>query len=338
MRGGDALFGVGAGTRLVLTERIGDGSWVRAGELLIPVPLPTSFDFVIRGSRVVVGIPKFFTEGLGTGVVIVFDRQVDGVWSETARILTPDGDAEFFGTRVAVEGDRIAIGATYDSRPTECADPELTGAVYIYRESMPGAWQLLTVLKPAGDLSCDSAGYGSELAMQGGFVLAGGQRRPPNQHFFADLWENAGATYTHMRRVDRAGIGLSVTAIDSGRVYVGDSERDRARGAIEIFEDPRAVNVGPVAISASDATELDYFGSRFAVRDEFLASCAASTIRGGGLFIYRRTAPSTWEELARYSGRADPGGGFFCNAVAAVSTGFVVQTEAGARYFEVPGN
>ena len=105
------------------------GGWALAGHL--DNPEPTERDFFaesvgVDGPLVVVGSES---EDRGRGAVFTFERQAD-TWSPTGP-LVPEGLApsSSFGSRLALSGGVLLIGAPYDGR----------GAGYVYRRE-GSAW------------------------------------------------------------------------------------------------------------------------------------------------------------------------------------------------------
>ncbi|MEX2541126.1 MAG: hypothetical protein WD314_04930 [Trueperaceae bacterium] len=105
------------------------------------------------GSRVVASAPLEGGGGARTGTVFVFEPG-DGGWQPTAT-LTPEepGSAERFGTSLAIDGGRLAVGA-----PGAEAQ-----AVYVYSSSETG-WELEAKLAAGAG---GSPGFGSAVAIDG---------------------------------------------------------------------------------------------------------------------------------------------------------------------------
>jgi len=113
------------------------------------------------GETVVVGSPGDDEAGAGVGAAYVYERSTSG-WIEVAKLLpaSPASDGRF-GSSVAVEGKRIAVGA-----PQALG----TGLAYVFERSS-GAW-----LERAAFSASDSAGgdiFGASLDLAGERLAVG---------------------------------------------------------------------------------------------------------------------------------------------------------------------
>jgi hypothetical protein len=79
---------------------------------------------------------------LGGGAAYVFTKDNDGIWQETQRLVASDlGYWEYFGTKVAVGADVIAIGAHAENHD-EVGQNNLNsaGALYLFTKDETGKW------------------------------------------------------------------------------------------------------------------------------------------------------------------------------------------------------
>jgi len=141
----------------------------------------------VQGSVAVVGAPGADAAGTDSGLALVYERDEDG-WVRTAS-LTPEGAAEGarFGSAVAVDGDRILVGASGDVPAGE--DP---GRAFVFERDGDG-WRQLAVLTPADGGGGD--GFGDAVALDGDRALVGAR--------FADLsGSDEGAAYLFRHQSD----------------------------------------------------------------------------------------------------------------------------------------
>ncbi|MFO0983741.1 MAG: FG-GAP repeat protein [Planctomycetota bacterium] len=130
------------GTSWVFDQKI-LGSNIQIGDLL-GVRIAIDGDVAIAGGS---------AEGTGRPGKAWIWRRAGDLWKEEARLDSPGGEADdLFGSSVAVEGDRVVVGATQATgRVTG------SGAAWVYRKN--GTWQVekpsRTTTQP-GDL----LGYG----------------------------------------------------------------------------------------------------------------------------------------------------------------------------------
>jgi FG-GAP repeat len=117
----------------------------------------------------VIGIPDDVTNGLHAGAGYVFIRE-KGVWTESAKLLASDGDAEdYLSYRgMAVNGDTIVLGAPFDEN-----DRASSGSAYVFVRSDNG-WTEQARLLPQDDDRVDYFAW-KGVSVDGDTVLIGGQ-------------------------------------------------------------------------------------------------------------------------------------------------------------------
>ncbi len=136
----------------------------------------------ISGNVLVIGVPYDDDQGDKSGSAYVFRR--DGfTWTEEQKLLPADGDADDqFGYSVAIEGDRILVGAHLDGDTAFKA-----GAVYAYRFD-GSSWvqhQKLTAFDAeTGDR------FGRAVAIDGDVVVVGAKNND-------DQGSNSGSAYVY---------------------------------------------------------------------------------------------------------------------------------------------
>jgi len=185
--------GTSSGSAYVYRQ-LGSGVWVEDVKLL-PDDGQTSDQFGIA----VASFPPFTVVGatgdddLGTnaGAVYVFRRTADGTWAREAKITAPDGaSSDAFGSSVAIDGTRIAVGSPRD-------DDVLTdsGSVYVFERQDNNTWRFQAKLNAGDPGVSDQLGFSVDL--DGDFVIAGAP--------FADVLENDnGAAYVFRRQTSGA--------------------------------------------------------------------------------------------------------------------------------------
>ncbi len=115
----------------------------------------------LEGDTLVVGSAGDDDVGPIAGAVYVFERNAwgPGAWGRTAKIL-PTSDFNFFGSAVSLVGDTLAIGAYWQSEPSE-------GSVWLYRRASTGEWL------PVATFAEEADGYAEALAFDGDHLLVG---------------------------------------------------------------------------------------------------------------------------------------------------------------------
>ncbi len=181
------------------------------------------------GETVVVGSPT--DPRLGAGSVMVYSRE-GGVWHAEARIPAPDFMLIPFGKAVAVEGERLVVGASF-GRFNE-------GEALVYRKTEAGYVEE-TVL--GSGVTQDF--FGQSVAISGGTIAVGaplGNRGPGAVYVFRMMggkWERTEL----LPSIDAGGVGDfgAAVALDGQVLAVGapDSRTDAMvtdGGVVMVYE------------------------------------------------------------------------------------------------------
>ncbi len=133
----------------------------------------------LENDRIVVGAPQVYDLNIGIGAAYVFDFN-GTTWVESAKLVGLDtvvGD--HFGSAVALEGDRIIVGAFYDSND----DGSRAGAAYAFSKS--GAnWSQSAKILPQNEAGADSASFGAWAELKDGVAYIGMAAAPAAQARF----------------------------------------------------------------------------------------------------------------------------------------------------------
>jgi hypothetical protein len=243
------------------------------------------FSVALDGDTLVVGAP-----GSGAaGAVSIFERSPGPppTWNEIQTLVGASaGDA--FGSALAIDGDRIAVGAPQDIEgcPGDPGLPCAPGATHVLARCVVAAcvdaWETRAVLVPAGGAPGDR--FGAALAMDGPTLVVGAPRaddRCPN------TWPECDAGRGHVYERDAGGpdawgpvallrvddpdplgeLGASV-AISGDTLVLGASGDDEAAvdaGAVHIYARSGETWVHSDKIIPEDAEARDRFGASVAV-------------------------------------------------------------------------
>jgi hypothetical protein len=149
-----------------------------------------------------------------TGGVWVFERDADGNWMETAKLL-PDtvGEGDSYGRSIASSGDFVAIGAAGAN--------DQKGAVFVYHR-MDGEWSLHTTLE--SPYEGEGGFFGLNVAMDGNNLLVGApftgqsEESAPSGDVYtysydaeANTWSGGSALAKFPGLLDEANLGLSIS-------------------------------------------------------------------------------------------------------------------------------
>jgi parallel beta-helix repeat protein len=229
-----------------------------------------------------------------SGSVYVFERQLDGQWSETGKFSGSDTTAgDTFGVGVSLDGDLAAISAPFDDGQ---------GSVYIFQRQADGSWsQVDKILAPEGTVD---AAFGTDVSLNGNRLLIGAGTDD-------DLANNAGSAFIYERSesgdwVQQAkllasdgdgwhyfGVGV---ALSGDRAMVGAPKYDGDTGVVYEFqrqEDGSWNELGK--IGASNGTNGDVYGGSIALEDNRLF--VNSYREQGFLYVYDRDSAGEWIEV-----------------------------------------
>jgi len=187
------------------------------------------------GRAVAVGDDEVFVGEPGNqatpGYVYVY-RTDGGVWTEARKLSADDAmDADGFGSGMAVEGLRIAIGA------------ENANAVYIF-EHVDGEWTQVAKIESTDSAAADL--FGAAVGLHGNRLIVGAPEADGSQGA-AYLFELTGRSWRQVARFAGAGetvperLGASV-AIDDDMAVAGAPE-----GKIDFFLAGYATSAAPGA-------------------------------------------------------------------------------------------
>jgi hypothetical protein len=216
-----------AGSAYVL-ERVND-TWFQRAKLWAGDAQPnSSFGEAvdISGGTIVIGSWRATGVAWLSGLAYVFEG-AGSTWIETARLLPHDaGQGDGFGCSVAVDGDRLVVGASGWHQPPAAS----IGAAYVFEKQISGAWTQAQKLSPPGSMNDY---FGFDVDMQGDWVMTGADGANvtgPNSGVVYAFQFSSGAW-----RLSQAFVGLDTTtgdqfgawlAMDGGVALVSGHQAD----------------------------------------------------------------------------------------------------------------
>jgi LPXTG-site transpeptidase (sortase) family protein len=230
-----------AGAAYIFTRS--GGSWVQQAEL-------TADDYaeedafgsavaIYQNTAVVAASTKNLPPLVNVGAVYVFQNGGGKEWGQQAKLLPFDpflGD--YFGSSVAIYGNRIAVGAV-QTNPIGESGP---GKAYIFKRDGQ-TWSLEDQLKAQGGRSGDT--FGDAIAIYGDTLVVGAQHSDPD--LGAGRVTSAGAAYVFQRSGKDWEESARLTAAD-GRVF------DQFGRSVGIYKDV-------IVVGADGATQAGNSGS-----------------------------------------------------------------------------
>ena len=184
--------------------------------------------------------------GLNRGAVYVFTRNpATGVWSQQAYVKASNTGAQTsFGYSVALAGDTLAVGASYED------SPESSGAVYVFTRNSNGIWKQQAHVKASNTGAFDH--FGTSVALSGDTLAVGAFAESSNAHLVNgdqtnNTFSESGAVYVFTRK----------NGVWSQQAYVKASNTgtgDRFGGSVALAGDTLAVGAER---ESSDAKGVD---------------------------------------------------------------------------------
>jgi len=281
------------------------------------------YHVAISGDTALVGV-RFDdddTNGLESGSAYVFTRS-GTTWSQQARLTAADGsDRDWFGVRVALEGDTAVIAADADDSDVNGVD---SGSVYVFTRSGT-VWTQQAKLTAADGAAVDLFGY--SVALSGDTILVGARFGDDDIH-----GDNSGSVYVFTRSGTfwsqqakltaadgEAGdeFGYSVALAGDTAVITANADDSEVNGvdsgSAYVFIRSGTEWTQQAKLTAADGAEGDLFGVRVALAGDTALIGArlddddVNGIDSGSAYVFTRNGDS-WKQQARLTA-ADGGTG-----------------------------
>jgi hypothetical protein len=313
----------------------------------------------LAGDTLVVGAP--FEDGAGTGIdpspehgpggnmgaVYIFSRE-DAAWHPEAYAKPSNTAAlQWFGTSLAMDGDRLVVGAPGDSHAGADATGGASGAVFVFART-GGAWGQEAWFKASNAGANDQ--FGSAVALQGNTLVVGApgessDARGVNGDPTDDSASRSGAVYAfglegatwrqmaYLKASNSSADSQfgSALALDGDTLAVGvpdeataTASRDGTEvntlapnsGAVYVFERTLADWQQRAYLKSSHAETEAYFGVSVALMGDTLLVGALGEVANSGVgssgvsYLYRRTSDGWTEQTRLVAPNADAGDRF----------------------------
>lgn len=243
----------------------------------------------IDRDRVIVGA---WGDDSVTGSAYVFERNRGGAnnWGQAKKLMAEDRNtSDEYGVKVAVDGDRVVVGA--DRTNTR------TGSAFIYERNRGGVDNWGLVKKLTASNASPSAFFGIAVDMEGDTIVVGAERGNGDSGAAYVFYRNKGGTdnWGEVKKVqsplasqsDRFG---NRVALSGDMVVVGAQREDELRGNAYVFDRHKggADNWGQFAkLSASDGLSQSFFGVDVAIEGITILIGASNASGQGAGYIYR---------------------------------------------------
>lgn len=249
----------------------------------------------MQGNVAVVGAPNDSTAGYGTGAAYVFEKTTSG-WQLQQKLTAHDASSySFFGTSVAIDADRIVVGAYGDQNAGNYA-----GAAYVFVRA-GSKWTPEQKLTGSENSAVDS--FGISVAIKDDRIVCGAfgnsdfnQSEVGSAYVFQridGLWMQQ-QELTASDGASLARFGLSVAMNDDTIVVGADghSELGFYSGAIYVFTFDGTNWTQQQKIHAQDATEGASFGYHVAMSGDTIVAGApgdqVGTHTRGAAYVFSR--------------------------------------------------
>lgn len=267
------------------------------------------------------------------GAAYVFVSDPAGIWTQQAYLKASNTDGgDYFGSAVAIDGDTIAIGATWESSAAtgingDQADNSISGAgaVYVFTRDINADWSQQAYIKSSTPPALSPL-FGGALALDADTLAVGapGESLDPadfdtemsgSVYVFA---RDSGGVWTEQGRLIASDPGLfdqfgSALALENDTLVIGAPESFLCTGCDTSIEtggkayvftrDGSGVWTEQARLQPAGLDMFRRFGSALALEGDTLVVGApdSGTGGGGGVYVYSRDGTGIWTEQAQIS-------------------------------------
>ncbi|MDF1592228.1 MAG: hypothetical protein P1P89_11980 [Desulfobacterales bacterium] len=258
----------------------------------------------VSGDYAIVGAPHDDHAGDQSGSAYIFKRE-GTTWTEQTKLIGSDVVAtDYFGYSVSISGDYAIVGAwEFDG-----GRYRYSGSAYIFKRDGT-SWTEQAKLKPSDAGAGDMFGY--SVSISGNYVLVGAYGNN-------DAGSNSGSAYIFKREGEAWAQQAKITASDAGYIdlfgksvsisgdyaIIGadwDSDFAVKSGSAYIFKREGTIWTQQTKITASDASEYDYFGNSVSISDGIAVVGAYGNddagSDSGSAYIFKRNGEDWIEQI-----------------------------------------
>lgn len=174
-------------------RRTAPGEWSLEQILFASDPAPGDefgFSVAIEDNLAAISAPFDDDNGSTSGSVYIFRRDGAGVWSERAKLISSDGQAQdFFGQAVSIDQGTLVVGASGES-----SFGASSGAAYVFEDAGGDQWMEIDKLVANDAFAGDQFGF--DVAIDGDAIVVGAPLSDASCGFFLC---NGGAAYVFRR-------------------------------------------------------------------------------------------------------------------------------------------
>lgn len=252
---------------------------------------------VVNGSEVIVGEP---TNVMRPGLVYVYTRGADGMWSEASSFGASEGDTgDGFGASLATEGDVLLV-----SSPS---------GVHSFTRGASGWTEEGMVPAPVG--LGDDASFGATMALRDGLAVIGAPGAAEGAGAVY-LFRREGAAWTAAGQIEAEGLVAgdafgSALAFDGDLLLVGAPDRDGRTGAVFAWSSGAAGFDYVGEMAGNGVARNDRFGSSVFISGGTVAIGAVGANGGAGVVHLLTHDAGEWGRVGTIAAfDPSPRGGF----------------------------
>lgn len=193
------------------------------------------------------------------GAVYVFDRQTDGVWKETIKLVASSREElAVFGSSVAIHDSVIVVGSYLESGSNASQDSLFeSGAVYVFRLFKTTGWEEYARITPGDRDSTDR--FGRFVAVDQNHIAVSAYYEDFDESGMDSL-NNAGAIYLYSRADDYR---------TAQKVVTSDRDSSDRIGAVALSGSDLLVATSNEWEDADGENTLERAGSAYAFKFDF---------------------------------------------------------------------
>jgi len=227
---------------VILYKKQTDGSWLEFES--IKQAFPTYGDHFgssisIAGNTMAVGAyadDEGSDNGSNEGAVYIFERQTDGSWLQTHKILESSTNTTLFGFRVCLDGENLLAVSSYYANNTK-------GSVWLLEKQTDGSWSITDEVFPPNLIN--NGNYGNGLFFKGDQLFVGQNKNseagPTNGVVYLftkqsdGSWLETSKIFDNTATADGERFGSSIE-LDGDILYVGSPLSDDGKGVVKIID------------------------------------------------------------------------------------------------------
>ena len=273
------------------------------------------------------------------GSAYIYERQNNGIWTETKLTASDGTNNDYFGDSVSISGDYAIVGAF--------GDDSARGSAYIFERQNNGNWIQTNKLTASDGANNDY--FGDSASISGDYAIVGA-RRDDSARGSAYIFErqNNGNWIQTNKLTASDGVsgdqfGTSVS-ISGDYAIVGAEDDGSGVGSAYLFQRQNNGNwIQTNKLTASDGASLNYFGTSVSISGDYaIVGALGNNNYRGSAYLFQRQNNGNWIQTNKLTASDGVNNDQFGRSVAIDSNHVLVSAPAngengtndvGAAYF-----